>query len=136
MASAAVERLVVADAARQLDRDVELADHLGEQFTVGAAAERGVQVDEVDPLGAVALPTHGGVQRGAVLGFAAGLALYQADGLAVDDVDSGQKYQRHVGQPSAPTQLASNAAPASPLFSGWNWVADKGPSSTAARNGT
>ena len=34
------------------------------------------------------------------------------------------------------TQLASSVAPASPLFSGWNWVAASAPSSTAARNGT
>ncbi len=30
------------------------------------------------------------------------------------------------------TQLRSSAAPASPDFSGWNWVADRGPFSTAA----
>lgn len=34
-----------------------------------------------------------------------------------------------------PTQLASKAAPASPDFSGWNWVALSGPFSTAATNG-
>src|SRR5204862_1794137 len=39
------ERGVVADAAGQLDRDVEAADHAGDQFRVGAAAERGIQVD-------------------------------------------------------------------------------------------
>ena len=134
-----LQRLVVADAAGQLHRDVELADHLGEQFAVGSAAERGVEVDQVDPLGAVALPGHRGVQRGAVLGFAARLALDQPHGLAVDDVDGGQENQWHGGQPSvltALTQLASSVAPASPLFSGWNWVAASGPSSTAARNGT
>ena len=69
--------------------DVELADHLGEQFAVGAAAERGVQVHEVDPFGAVALPAQRGVQRRAVLGFAAGLALHQAHGSTLDDVDGG-----------------------------------------------
>ena len=90
----------------------------------------------MDPLGAVALPGHRGVKGGAVLGFAARLALDQAHRLAVHDVDGRQQNQSHVGQPSAPTQLPSNTAPASPLFSGWNWVADKGPSSTAARNGT
>src|SRR5262249_52470279 len=90
---------------------------------------------EVDPLCAVALPGHRGVQRGAVLGFAARLPLHEAHCTAVDNVYRREKYQ-HGGQPSAPIQLASNSAPASPLFSGWNWVADSGPSSTAARNGT
>ena len=35
-----------------------------------------------------------------------------------------------------PSQFFSSAAPASPDFSGWNWVADNGPASTAATNGT
>ena len=87
-------------------------------------------------IGTVTLPRHRSVERRAVLGFATGLALHQTDRLAIHHVDGRQQNQRHVGQPSAPTQLVSNAAPASPLFSGWNWVADNGPSSTAARNGT
>ena len=88
MASAAAQRVVVADPAREFHRDVELADDLGEQFAVVAAAERGVEVDQVDPLGAVALPVHRGVERRAVLGLAAGLALHEADGPALHDVDS------------------------------------------------
>src|SRR5699024_10988628 len=35
---------------------------------------------------------------------------------------------------SVATQLASSRAPTSPDFSGWNWVAESGPSSTAATN--
>src|SRR5262249_14091681 len=35
---------------------------------------------------------------------------------------------------SDPTQLRSSTAPASPDFSGWNWVALSGPFSTAATN--
>src|SRR5205823_7159347 len=35
---------------------------------------------------------------------------------------------------SEPTPLASSAAPASPDFSGWNWVAHSAPHSTAAAN--
>ena len=100
------QRLVVADAAGQLDLHVELADHLGQQFAVGAAAERGVEVDEVDPLGAVALPGQRGVQRGAVLGFAAGLALHQAHRLAVDHVDGGQQESM---------RTAVNASPLDPI---------------------
>src|SRR5690606_3735269 len=34
----------------------------------------------------------------------------------------------------AVTQLRSNRNPASPDFSGWNWVAEMGPASTAATN--
>lgn len=35
---------------------------------------------------------------------------------------------------SEPTQFSSSCAPASPDFSGWNWVAESGPFSTAATN--
>src|SRR5699024_6197973 len=56
-----LERVVVTDAPGHLDLDVEGADDLGEQVTVGAATERGVEVHQVDPLGAVGLPLQGGV---------------------------------------------------------------------------
>ena len=93
------ERLVVADAAGELHVDVELADHPGEQLAVAAAAEGGVEVDQVHPLGAVALPGHGRLERVAVGGLAAGLPLHQADGLAVGDVDGGEQLQlRHGDQ--------------------------------------
>ena len=87
------QRLVIADTAGQLHGDVELADDLGEQFAVRSPAERGVEVDEVDPLGAVALPGHRGVQRGAVFGFAARLPLHKPHRLAVHDVDGRQENQ-------------------------------------------
>lgn len=57
------KRIVVADAAGEFDLNVEFAHHLGEQFAVGTTAEGGVQVDQVDPVGAVALPAQRGVQR-------------------------------------------------------------------------
>src|SRR5690606_5448415 len=44
------QALVVADAAGQLDGDVEVGDDVREQLGVRAAAEGGVEVDEVDPL--------------------------------------------------------------------------------------
>jgi len=47
------KRLVIAEA-RTVDRDVELADHLGTQFAL-EPTECGVPGREVDPLGAVAL---------------------------------------------------------------------------------
>ena len=57
------------------------------------AAEGGVEVDEVHPLGAVALPLQRGLDRVAVRRLAAGLALHQPDGLAVGDVDGGQQLE-------------------------------------------
>ena len=42
---------VVADAAGQLDLDADLSDDAGEELGVGAAAEGGVEDDQVDPLG-------------------------------------------------------------------------------------
>ena len=49
---------------------VEAADHVGEQRGVGAPAEGGVEVDQVDPVGAVALPGQRRLQRVAVRGLA------------------------------------------------------------------
>ena len=95
-----------------------------------AAAERRVEVDEVDPLGARLLPGERGVERVAVRRLGAGLALDQAHGLPVRDVDGGQQRRARSQRPR--TQFASSAAPASPDFSGWNCVADSGPFSTAA----
>ena len=73
-----------------------VADDPGQQLAVGAAAEGGVEVDQVHPLRAVALPGQRGLERVAVGGLAAGLALDQAHGLAVGDVDGGEELQlRH-----------------------------------------
>ncbi len=54
---------------------------------------------------------------------------------------AGQRFEhlfenRSAGLPcqSEATQRRSTSAPASPDFSGWNWVADSGPFSTAATN--
>ena len=88
------QRGVVADAAGQLDLDVHGAGDLGDQLPVVAGAEGGVQVDQVQPLGARALPGQGGLQRVAVGGLGAGLAVHEADGLAVADVDGGEEFER------------------------------------------
>mgnify|MGYP002651200757 CR=1 FL=1 len=109
-----LQRIVVADAARQFDFHVELADQIGQQFAVAASAECGVQVHQVDPLGAVTLPRLCGLQRRPVVGLTAGLALHQTHRFAVHHVDSRQQNQTH----SPSTQFASSVAPASPLFSG------------------
>src|SRR5205085_61949 len=57
------------------------------------AAEGGVEVDEVDPLGARRLPRERRVERVPVRGLAAGLALDEPDGDAAGDVDGGQQLQ-------------------------------------------
>ena len=100
------ERLVVADAAAHLDLDVEGADDLRLQLAVVAAAERGVEVDEVDPLGAGLLPAQRGLDRVAEALLGAGHALDQLDGLAARDVDGGQQLEvgTHAGSLSASEQ--------------------------------
>ena len=64
--------------ARQLDRDVEPADHLGDQVVVRAPPERGVEVDQVDPTRPTGLPGQRGVERRAIPRFRLGLALDQS----------------------------------------------------------
>ena len=130
-AERAGQRVVVPDAAGHLHLHVQAAHHVREQVRVGAAAEGGVQVHQVDPRGAGPLPGQRGLHRVAVLAAAAGHALDELDRVPVGDVDGGQQ-----GEPghSVPSQLASSAAPASPDFSGWNWVADSTPCSAAAAN--
>ena len=71
---------------------------LGEQLRVGAATERGVEVDQVHPVRAVALPGQRRLERVAVARLTAGSALRQAHGLAVRDIDGGQQGQH--GTPS------------------------------------
>ena len=58
-----------------------------------AAAEGGVEVDQVNPLRPGSLPGEGGVQRVAVAGLGARGALDQPDGLAAGHVDGGQQGQ-------------------------------------------
>ena len=125
------EGLGVPDPAGQLDLDVEPPDDRVDQLAVRPAPEGGVQVDEVQPLGALLLPGEGRVQRVAELSAGAGHALDQLDRPAVGDVDGGEQLQPGPAH-SDLTQFSRSWAPASPDFSGWNWVADSGPFSTAA----
>ncbi len=117
--------VIVADAAGQLHRDVQLADDVGQELAVGPAAEGGVEVDQVDPLGAAFLPAQRGLQRVAVAGLAAGLALHQPDGLAGGHIDAGGR----VRLTSCPQPVREHVGRRRRRFSGWNWVADNGPSS-------
>ena len=88
-----------------------------------AAAERRVEVDEVDPLGAGLLPAQRGLDRVAEPLLGAGHALHELDGLAVRDVDGGQQLEVvgcRSGQPfrnsimctiGAPSRLATRVKP-------------------------
>ena len=87
----------------------------------------------MNPLRAGGLPGERGVERVAVGGLGPGGALREADRLPPGDVDGGQQDKRTL---SVSSQWRRTAAPASPDFSGWNWVAATMPCSTAAANGS
>src|SRR5699024_96924 len=89
----ALEGGVVADAAGELDLQVHCLGDLADDLEVATSAEGGIEVDEVNPLGPGVLPGHGGLDRRAVAGLRAGLALDEADGLALGDVDGGKESQ-------------------------------------------
>ena len=88
-----LEGLVVADAAAHLDLDVEGADDLGLQLAVAAAPEGGVEVDEVQPLGAGVLPARAAATGSPYTRLGAGHALDELDGPALGDVDGGQQLE-------------------------------------------
>src|SRR3569623_285709 len=115
-------------AAAHLDLGRGRADDLADGVVVvlRAAAEGGVQIDDVDARGAGGREARGDLPRAVrVDGGAGAVALAQADGLAAQKIDCG-KYQ-HGARLIPPLQPAmkadSSAAPASWLFSGWNWQA-------------
>ena len=93
-----LERLRVTDAAAHLDPDVEGADDPGEQLGVRAAPEGRVEVDEVQPLGALLLPGERGLERVAELPAGTRDALHELHGAALDDVDGGQELQAGLGR--------------------------------------
>ena len=97
------EALVVADPARHLDVDVERPDDLGQQVAVVPAPEGRVEVDQVHPLRARALPAQRGLDRVAEDALAAGDTLHELDGAAVGHIDGRQQLQsgapRHAPQP-------------------------------------
>ena len=63
---------------------------------VGAAAEGGVQIHRMQPRRALGLPGQGRLTRGAIGLLGSGLALVQADRLAIDDVGAGFSSLRHI----------------------------------------
>ena len=66
---------------------------LGDDLGVAAAAEGGVQIDQVDPLRAGVGPALGRGPRVPELLLGPGHALDELDGLPVRDVDGGQQHQ-------------------------------------------
>ncbi len=76
------------------DLVVAAIEHLAQQRAIGPPPERGIQVDEVDPLRAVALPRQGGVARVAVGRLGPGGALDEPDGRPASDIDSRQQFER------------------------------------------
>src|SRR5664279_570319 len=96
--------------------------------------ERGVEVDQMNPLGAGSLPRQCGRERLAIVRLGARLALDEAHRLPTRDIDGRQQLKRR--HDSVSNQFSSKCAPASPDFSGWNWVPDTNPSSTAATKRT
>ena len=91
-----LERVVVTDAAGQLDRDVQVPDHRREQLRVGTATERGVEIDQVDPFRPVLLPRECRRTCVAVVGgLRAAVALEQSHGSSGGDVDRRQEHEGH-----------------------------------------
>ncbi len=88
------ERVGVTDAAGQLHLQVEASDDARDELAVVPAPEGRVEVDQVDPLGPLVLPTLGCQPRVAELPSRAGDALLQLDRTALGDVDGGQQFQR------------------------------------------
>ena len=93
-----VDRLLGAQAAAHLDRHASRTQKAARERTVVAPAERAVQIDEVDPAGAVAreLPRHGHGVVG-VGGRALRLALAQADHSPALHVNGGVELHRRKG---------------------------------------
>ena len=114
-----LQRLGVADAARELDLKVEAADDVGDDLAVVAAAEGCVEVDQVDPFGALVLPAFGGQPGVTELPARAGYALLELNGPALGDVDGGEQFEAGHGRSPSVGALgavggAASVAPSSP----------------------
>src|SRR4029450_1716809 len=113
------------------DRAHGLDDAAEVLAVTGTAPERCVQVDHVQPARPLGGEPGGGLDRVAVAGLGAGDPLDQPGRLAVEQVDRREQLEGHAARTSA-TKLASRDSPAAPDFSGWNWVPNRLPYSTAA----
>ena len=84
---------------------------LGDDLGVVATAERGVEVDQVHPLGPGVLPALGRGPRVAEPLLRAGPALDELDGLAAGDIDCGQQHQAISAGQNAPDDLTGSPRP-------------------------
>jgi hypothetical protein len=83
----------VASARSKDHLQLQLGRHLGDDLGVVAAAEGGVQINEMDPLGAGILPAPGGRSWVAEHLLRSGHALHQLDRLATGHVHCRQQLQ-------------------------------------------
>ena len=87
------QRGIIAYPSRQLDVHAarRICDHSLDELVVVPTPKRCVKVDEMNPLGTLFDPLVGGIHGVAVVRFGSGLALGQANGLSVGDVDGRQQ---------------------------------------------
>ena len=118
------DRLDRSQSAADLESHIDVGADPADVIEVhGVAAARAVEVDDVQLARARIYPPPRGVERvGVVDGLLIELALGQAHGLALEDVDGGE--QDHARAPATPAQIATNPSsmrsPFSDDFSGWN----------------
>ena len=122
------DRVRVADAAADLDRDRRRSDQLAHERALRRLAERAVEVDDMQPIRAAARELGDQLDRPVVKHrraiAPAGLEPHRA---AAEQIDRGQ--QLH-----ACTSSRSSASPTAWLFSGWNWHANRLRVRIAAQN--
>ena len=126
-----------AQAAADLDRNRELVrDPLDVVEVRGLAGPRAVEVDDVQEARPGLDPGTGGLERIVLVdGLGGEVALVEADGLAVADVDGGIEDQG-AGTPVAMrTKLPSSCSPCVDDFSGWHCAPKMCPRSTKDTNG-
>jgi len=89
----ALEGLVIANTAGQLDVQPQVRGDLGDDLGIVSASEGSIQVDQMDPLGPCILPPLSRCPRITEPLLRAGAALDQLHSLAACDVDRRQQYE-------------------------------------------
>ena len=112
-----VDRRAIANAAADLDRQRRRRDDLADQrVLLRRARERAVEIDDVQAIRAIARELRDELDRPlAEHGRAIAAALFEAHGLAAEQIDRG--IQLHV---RLHERFAAGASPTAWLFSGWN----------------
>ena len=114
----AVDGVAVAQAAADLDGDRRGRDELGEQGELARLAERAVEIDDVEAVGAIPRELGDELDRAVVEhGGAVALALLEPDGAAAEQIDRREELH------ARSTKLRKIRSPTAWLFSGWNWHA-------------